>query len=64
MPNKKPIFTTKHYKAIAKVMKLSSNNVWDKLDELLFRVYLVDMFKKDNPKFDLEKFGKLGNDES
>ena len=45
-------------------MKLSSNNVWDKLDELLFRVYLVDMFKKDNPKFDLEKFGKLGNDES
>lgn len=43
----KPLFQKRHYEAIAKVLNL---------DPYTVPAALADMFKKDNPNFDREKF--------
>lgn len=63
LENKKPLFTKKHYKAIAEVIKKIINEEdsftekkWEKF--LDFDDFLMMYFKKDNPKFDSSKFWK------
>src|SRR3990167_11315218 len=56
---RKPLFTTKHYKAIEKALikpiKLGS---WLSIEQIDILETLENMFKKDNPKFDRKKFRK------
>ena len=60
---RKPLFTTKHYKAIAKFL---NENYWKPIktdDEVklwvMIVVSLIKMFEWDNPKFSEKQFSKL-----
>lgn len=61
MISKKPLFTTKHYKAIAKLIKSELDDA-RKFDDVEVDTiwYLVDKvchkFSKDNPKFKEKEF--------
>lgn len=55
----KPIFTTKHYKAIAEWIRMTETEQ-NQYDNIQFYI-LIRELKKDNPKFDKNKFMKLVN---
>lgn len=52
----KPLFTKKHYKAIAEVLKGLRKDNW--LNQYAYR-RLVNLFSADNPKFKEETFKKM-----
>lgn len=58
----KPLFTTKHYKAIAEKLKIEVDSQPDMLATMFsleeVMNWLSDIFQQDNSKFDEEKFCK------
>lgn len=54
----KPLFTTKHYKALAEIVRPLNNEARRRTYTLNLRD-LREMLEKDNPKFDKKKFYAL-----
>jgi len=55
----KPLFTTKHYKAIAEVLNgLVQYEVLQDVDTLIVKEF-IQLLEKDNPKFKEKEFIKL-----
>lgn len=57
--SRKPVFTTKHYKAIVEVVRTKDKSKRGYENYFIRLSELAIMFEKDNPKFDYSKFLKL-----
>ena len=52
----KPLFTTKHYKVIAKIFEVTGSIKKMRASTWAMASIFADVFQKDNPKFDSKRF--------